>query len=146
MYRVANKFSDTLNELFVVNCLISKIFCEHTRRKIVSYPHYLIILIKSTKQLSYPKLQTLKECELKISFFFRIFFLLSQKLHILDNLTSKCCYHWFFSYYKNVGIWVEILFDTIALWWKKISMADTLGWVSKKFDIIDVMIYNSKTC
>ena len=27
-YRVANKFSDTLNELFVVNCLISKKIVE----------------------------------------------------------------------------------------------------------------------
>ena len=53
-YRVANKFSDTLNELFVVNCLISIFFCENTRWKLVSSPHYLKILIKSTKHgLSY---------------------------------------------------------------------------------------------
>ena len=54
IYRVANKFSDTLNELFVVNCLISIFFCGNTRWKLVSSPHYLKILIKSTKHgLSY---------------------------------------------------------------------------------------------
>ena len=54
LYRVANKFSDTLNELFLVNCLISKFFCGNTRWKLVSSPHYLKILIKSTKHcLSY---------------------------------------------------------------------------------------------
>ena len=53
-YRVANKFSDTLNELFVVNCLISKFFCENTRWKLVSSSHYLKLLIKSTMHgLSY---------------------------------------------------------------------------------------------
>ena len=53
-YRVANKFSDTWNQLFVVNCLISNFFCENTRWKLVSSPHYLKILIKSTKHgLSY---------------------------------------------------------------------------------------------
>ena len=31
LYRVANKFSDTLNELFVVNWLISKTFGENTK-------------------------------------------------------------------------------------------------------------------
>ena len=51
---VANKFSDTLNQLFVVNCLISNFFCENTRWKLVSSPHNLKILIKSTKHnLSY---------------------------------------------------------------------------------------------
>ena len=54
MYRVANKFSDTLNELFVVNCLISRFFCENTRWKLVSSSHYLKLLIKSTMHgLSY---------------------------------------------------------------------------------------------
>ena len=53
-YRVANKFSDTLNELFVVNCLISNFFCENTRWILVSSPHYWKILFKSTKHsLSY---------------------------------------------------------------------------------------------
>ena len=28
LYRVANKFSENLNELFVMNCLISKFFVE----------------------------------------------------------------------------------------------------------------------
>ena len=53
-YRVANKFSDTLNELFVVNCLISKIFWGNTRWNLVSSPYYQKILIKSIKHgLSY---------------------------------------------------------------------------------------------
>ena len=47
-------FSDTLNELFVVNCLISRFFCENTRWKLVSSSHYLKLLIKSTMHgLSY---------------------------------------------------------------------------------------------
>jgi hypothetical protein len=49
LYRVGNKFSDTLNQLFLVNWFISNLFCENTKRKIVSSPHYLKILIKSTK-------------------------------------------------------------------------------------------------
>ena len=49
LYRVGNKFSDTLNQLFSVNWFISNLFCENTKRKIVSSPHYLKILIKSTK-------------------------------------------------------------------------------------------------
>ena len=54
VYRVANKFSDTLDELFVVNCLISKFFFGNTRWKLVSSSHNLKILIKSTKHgLSY---------------------------------------------------------------------------------------------
>ena len=62
---VANKFSDTLNELFVVNCLISKLFCENTRWTLVSSTHYLKNLIKSTKDgLSYslkPDLRPISE-------------------------------------------------------------------------------------
>ena len=54
LYRVANKFSDTLNELFAVNCLISIFFCGNTRWKLVSSSHYLKLLIKSTMHgLSY---------------------------------------------------------------------------------------------
>ena len=53
-YRVSNKFSDTLNELFVVNWLISHFFCDNTKWKVVTSPHYLKILLKSTKHgLSY---------------------------------------------------------------------------------------------
>ena len=54
IYRASNKFSDTLNELFVVNWLISHFFCNNTKWKVVSFPHYLKILLKSTKHgLSY---------------------------------------------------------------------------------------------
>ena len=61
LYRVANKFSDTLNELFVVNCLMSKIFWRNTRWKWVSSLHYLKILIKLTKHgLSYSLKRSLR--------------------------------------------------------------------------------------
>ena len=54
IYRVSKKFSDTLNELFVVNWLISHFFCDNTKWKVVSSPHYLKILLKYTKYgLSY---------------------------------------------------------------------------------------------
>ena len=54
LYRVSKKFSDTLNELFVVNWLISHFFCDNTKWKVVSSPHYLKILLKYTKYgLSY---------------------------------------------------------------------------------------------
>ena len=54
VYRVSNKFSDTFNELFVVNWLISHFFCDNTKWKVVTSPHYLKILLKSTKHgLSY---------------------------------------------------------------------------------------------
>ena len=46
-YRVANKFSDTLNELFVVNWLISKTFGENTKWELASSSHFLKILVKS---------------------------------------------------------------------------------------------------
>ena len=49
IYRVIHKFSDTWNELFVVNWFISKNFWEKTKWKKVSSPHYLKILIKLSK-------------------------------------------------------------------------------------------------
>ena len=53
MYMVAKKFSDTRNELSVVNNLSKKV-CENTKWKKVAFTYYLKILIKSTKrQLSY---------------------------------------------------------------------------------------------
>ena len=48
-YRVGHKFSDTWNELFVVNWFISKKFWGNTKWKKVSSPHYLKILIKLSK-------------------------------------------------------------------------------------------------
>ena len=43
-----------MDKLFLVNWLISISFCENNKWKIVSSPHYLNILIKSTKDdLSY---------------------------------------------------------------------------------------------
>ena len=49
MYRVIHKFSDTWNELFVVNWFISKMFWGNTKWKKVSSPHYLKILMKLSK-------------------------------------------------------------------------------------------------
>ena len=45
-YRVVHKFSDTWNELFVVNWFISKNFWGNTKWKKVSSPHYFKILMK----------------------------------------------------------------------------------------------------
>ena len=67
-YRASNKFSDTLNELFVVNWLISHFFCNNTKWKVVSFPHYLKILLKSTKHgLSYSHIHDWKSIS-KITF------------------------------------------------------------------------------
>ena len=52
IYRVANKFSDTLNELFVVNSLISKFFCENSEWKLVSSSHYLNSLKRDLRLIS----------------------------------------------------------------------------------------------
>ena len=49
MYRVGHKFSDTWNELFVVNWFISKFFWGNTKWKKVSFPHYLKNLMKLSK-------------------------------------------------------------------------------------------------
>ena len=68
IYRASNKFSDTLNELFVVNWLISHFFCNNTKWKVVSFPHYLKILLKSTKHgLSYSLIRDWKSIS-KITF------------------------------------------------------------------------------
>ena len=68
IYRASNKFSDTLNELFVVNWLISHFFCNNTKWKVVSFPHYLKILLKSTKHgLSYSHIHDWKSIS-KITF------------------------------------------------------------------------------
>ena len=48
-YRVVHKFSDTWNELFVVNWFISKFFWGNTKWKKASSPHYLKILMKLSK-------------------------------------------------------------------------------------------------
>ena len=49
VYRVFLKFSDTWNELFVVNWFISKFFWGNTKWKKVSSPHYLKSLMKLSK-------------------------------------------------------------------------------------------------
>ena len=49
LYRVGHKFSDTWNELFVVNWFISNFFWGNTKWKKVSSPHYLKILMKLSK-------------------------------------------------------------------------------------------------
>ena len=54
MYRVSNKFSYTWNDLFLVNWFISHFFCENTKWKKISSPHYLKISSKLSKHgLSY---------------------------------------------------------------------------------------------
>ena len=54
MYRVGHKFSDTWNELLVVNWFISKFVWGNTEWKKVSSLHYLKILMKlSKKGISY---------------------------------------------------------------------------------------------
>jgi len=49
VYRVVHKFSDTRNELFVANWLISKFFWGNNKWKKVSSPHYLKIPMKLSK-------------------------------------------------------------------------------------------------
>ena len=86
-YRVANKFSDTLNELFVVNWLISKTFGENTKWELASSSHYLKILVKSINHgLSY----SLKRDQKSISkITFVPGFVLSLLIQKLDNFSQK---------------------------------------------------------
>ena len=54
IYRVIHKFSYTWNELFLVSWFTVTFFCENAKWKKVSYPHYLEIVIKLSKNgLSY---------------------------------------------------------------------------------------------
>ena len=87
VYRVANKFSDTLNELFVVNWLISKTFGENTKWELASSSHYLKILVKSINHgLSY----SLKRDQKSISkITFVPGFVLSLLIQKLVNFSQK---------------------------------------------------------
>ena len=68
-YRVYLKFSDTWNELFVVNWFISNFFWGNTKWKKVSSPHYLKILMKWSKHgISYSLKRDLSSIS-KITFY-----------------------------------------------------------------------------
>ena len=87
LYRVANKFSDTLNELFVVHWVVSKIFGENTKWKIPSSSHYLNILVKSINHgLSY-SLKHDQESISKITFV--PCFVLSILIQKFDNFQQR---------------------------------------------------------
>ena len=87
IYRVANKFSDTLNELFVVNWLISKSFSENTKWKKASFSHYLKILVKSINHgLSYSLKRDQKPIT-KITFV--PCFVLALLIQNFDNFSQK---------------------------------------------------------
>ena len=86
---VANKFSYTWNELFLVNWFISNFFCENTKWKKVSSPHYLKISSKLSKHgLSY----SLKRDPRSIS---KITFYANLRVSPIDTelsgLKNKCC-------------------------------------------------------
>ena len=87
IYRVGHKFSDTLNELFVVNWLISNFFGENSKWEIASSSHNLKILVKSINHgLSY----SLKRDQKSISkITFVPGFVLSLLIQKLDNFSQK---------------------------------------------------------
>ena len=115
-FRVGNKFSDTFNELFSVNWLISIFFSESTK----SSPYHLKILIKSTKiGLSY----RLKRDQRSISKMkFVPCFLLALLMQNLENFSQKLLFviqisiiltwirpdGWKYSYVtKKIQIWIK---------------------------------------
>ena len=82
-YRVYLKFSDTWNELFVVNWVISKFFWGNTKWKEVSSQHYLKILMKLSKHGVSYSLKRDPSPISKITFF--------ANLSVSPIFKKKCC-------------------------------------------------------